>query len=101
MDLLITDPPDSLGFLVKRANLNLKAGKAEEALADLRRLRSEGRVDFAIIDAEASILAATGETSQAAASCRPGQRQRRAWGMPGSANRSQRRPSSISSAAVL
>ncbi|MCB1181999.1 tetratricopeptide repeat protein [bacterium] len=65
MDLLITDHPDSLGFLVKRANLNLKAGKAEEALADLRRLRAEGRVDFAIIDAEASILAATGETSQA------------------------------------
>ena len=65
VDQMVTLYPDSLDFLVERANLHLKTGAPEKALTDLRTLRSNGHVTYSIIDVEAQILAADGKTDQA------------------------------------
>lgn len=62
---MVADNPDSLDFLLQRANLYLKAGRSDEALTDLQQLRQLGHVTPAVIDAEATILAGNGKTEQA------------------------------------
>ena len=65
VDEMVGQNPDSLGFLVVRAELYLKLGKTDRALTDLRALRDKGQVDFATIDTEAAILSDAGQTEQA------------------------------------
>jgi len=65
VERMVVDHPDSLDFLVQRADLYLKSGKSDQALADLRELRRRGHVNSAILDAEATILAAAGKIDQA------------------------------------
>jgi len=65
VDHMVTLFPDSLSILAQRANLYLKAGESARALIDLRELRQRGFVTFAIIDAEASVLAGDGKIEQA------------------------------------
>ena len=65
VEQLVSTYPDSLDFLVQRANLHLKSGSPDKALTDLRKLRSQGHVTYSIIDVEAQILAADGKTDQA------------------------------------
>lgn len=65
IDKLVTQNPDSLGFRAQRAQLLLKSGESNRALADLRELRNQGYVTFSIIDAEATILAADKRPDQA------------------------------------
>lgn len=65
VDHMVALFPDSLSIRAQRANLHLKAGDPASALTDLRELRQRGYVTFAIIDAEASILAGDGKIDQA------------------------------------
>jgi len=65
VDDLVVAYPDTLKFLAQRVHLNLQLGEADQALKDLRHLRDKNYVTLAMIDAEASILAANGKIEQA------------------------------------
>lgn len=65
MNRLVATHPDSVAYLLQRSNLNIKLGKTDEALKDLRDIRSRGEASLDVIMAEASLLAAQGQVNQA------------------------------------
>jgi len=65
MDKLITAYPDSLSYLLQRGNLNIKLGKVDKALDDLRAVREKGGSSLEIIIAEANLLGSRGDLDQA------------------------------------
>jgi len=69
---LVAAYPDSLAFLLPRANLYLKAGKTDRALDDLRFLRENDYITLQIVEAEAQVLLATRKFDECLAVYRDG-----------------------------
>lgn len=65
VDQLVATWPDSTSFRLRRSALNLQAGNQDKALEDLRMLRDQGHATPEVLGAEARLLAARGDVSQA------------------------------------
>jgi tetratricopeptide (TPR) repeat protein len=72
LDKLVESWPDSALYRYQRSQVNLKLGHNKEALADLRELRKQGRINLDLIVGEATILASTNHPDEALDVCREG-----------------------------
>jgi tetratricopeptide (TPR) repeat protein len=70
MDRLIAAHPDSLDWRLRRSGLLLRLNRPNDALGDLKEIRSRGGATVGLVGAEARILAGLGRPAEALDVCR-------------------------------